>query len=108
MELVYEIEEDVPGFVVGDPGRLRQVILNLTGNAIKFTAQGEVALRVAILENSATGVVLQFSVRDTGIGIAPEKQRFRIRSLYAGGRIDRAALRWYWVGAFHFETAGGR
>jgi signal transduction histidine kinase/CheY-like chemotaxis protein len=75
LELVYEIEEDVPAFVVGDPGRLRQVILNLTGNAIKFTVQGEVALRVALLENSATSAVLQFSVRDTGIGIAPEKQQ---------------------------------
>jgi signal transduction histidine kinase/CheY-like chemotaxis protein len=74
LELVYEIEEDVPSFVVGDPGRLRQVILNLIGNAIKFTTQGEVALQITLLEKSATGVVLQFSVRDTGIGIAPEKQ----------------------------------
>jgi signal transduction histidine kinase/CheY-like chemotaxis protein len=75
VELVYEIDDDVPGYVIGDPGRLRQVILNLIGNAIKFTAQGEVALRVALAGNSPSGPVLQFSVRDTGIGIAPEKQQ---------------------------------
>ena len=75
LELVYEFGDDVPGFLVGDPGRLRQVILNLIGNAIKFTAQGEVALRVALVGKSPSGPMLQFSVIDTGIGIAPEKQQ---------------------------------
>ncbi len=74
LELVYEIDEDVPAQMIGDPGRLRQIILNLTGNAVKFTAQGEVALRVAKVGNTPTGTELHFSVRDTGIGIAPEKQ----------------------------------
>ncbi len=74
LELVYEMDEDVPAQMVGDPGRLRQIILNLTGNAVKFTAQGEVALRVAKVGNTLAGTELHFSVRDTGIGIAPEKQ----------------------------------
>ncbi len=75
LELVYEVDEDVPVHLVGDPGRLRQIILNLTGNAIKFTAKGEVALQVNLEETLASGPKLRFSIRDTGIGIAPEKQQ---------------------------------
>ena len=75
LELVYEVDEDVPVHLIGDPGRLRQIILNLTGNAIKFTATGEVALRVKLEQKPAAGPELRFSIRDTGIGIAPEKQQ---------------------------------
>jgi len=59
---------------VGDPGRLRQIILNLVGNAIKFTEQGEVVLSVELLTHIKDDVQLRFMVKDTGIGIAPEKQ----------------------------------
>jgi signal transduction histidine kinase/DNA-binding response OmpR family regulator len=88
LELAYTIDPDVPDLLQGDVTRLRQVLVNLLGNAIKFTEQGEVVLEVfqegvlampsALLDaNPATpaAVTLHFAVRDTGIGIAPEKQR---------------------------------
>jgi two-component system, sensor histidine kinase and response regulator len=73
IELVCCIEPEVPEFVVADLGRLRQVLVNLVGNAIKFTSEGEVALHVAVVQRSADGVTLEFQVRDTGIGIPGEK-----------------------------------
>src|SRR6185503_17546974 len=75
LELVYEVAPDVPPAVVGDPGRLRQVLINLVGNALKFTERGEVAVQVDQISTSDRQVVLHFSVRDTGIGIPLEKQK---------------------------------
>jgi PAS domain S-box-containing protein len=72
LDLTSEVAEEVPDVLVGDPGRLRQVLVNLVGNAIKFTRNGEVAVRVA-LEPRPDRPVLHFSVRDTGIGIPAEK-----------------------------------
>jgi PAS domain S-box-containing protein len=63
----------VPFALSGDPGRLRQVLVNLAGNAIKFTQQGEVAVRVSLISEADDKVVLRFSIRDTGIGIAEDK-----------------------------------
>jgi signal transduction histidine kinase/CheY-like chemotaxis protein len=74
LELAYQVSPEVPSGVVGDPGRLRQVIINLVNNAIKFTEQGEVVLRVAREASDGKDVVLRFSVTDTGIGIPPEQQ----------------------------------
>jgi PAS domain S-box-containing protein len=74
LELAFEIEPNVPDAIVGDPGRLRQIILNLVGNAVKFTEQGEVVLSVNLLTHVDGEVQLRFTVADTGIGIAPEKQ----------------------------------
>ncbi|MCS6925450.1 MAG: PAS domain S-box protein [Candidatus Binatia bacterium] len=74
LELLYEVAPHMPEEVVGDPTRLRQVILNLVGNAIKFTEQGEVVVRVAPVEQTAHEVVVHVQVTDTGIGIPPEKQ----------------------------------
>jgi signal transduction histidine kinase/CheY-like chemotaxis protein len=74
LELLCEIRPEVPERLVGDPSRLRQIIINLVGNAIKFTATGEIAVLVERLAQTDTTVQLQFSVRDSGIGIAPEKQ----------------------------------
>jgi len=73
LELTCELDSDVPGWLVGDPGRLRQVLLNLVSNAIKFTDQGEVALTVRRVSATDDVVWLSFSVRDTGIGIPPEQ-----------------------------------
>ncbi len=76
LELLCDIAPEVPEQVSGDSGRLRQIIVNLVGNAIKFTHVGEVALRVvseAVCGNLHT---LRFAVSDTGIGISPEQQRF--------------------------------
>ena len=73
LELITDIRPEVPAVVVGDPHRLRQVMINLVGNAIKFTPRGEVLLKVELLEETETDCFLQFSVKDTGIGIAPDK-----------------------------------
>ena len=75
LKLLWDVAPDVMDCVIGDPVRLRQVIVNLVGNAIKFTSQGEVGVRVEMGPYSATDVRLLFTVRDTGIGIPPEKQR---------------------------------
>ena len=75
LELACYVEGGVPDGLVGDPGRLRQIIVNLIGNAIKFTERGEVVLRVAPETKMQNSVVLRFSITDTGIGISHEKQK---------------------------------
>jgi signal transduction histidine kinase/CheY-like chemotaxis protein/HPt (histidine-containing phosphotransfer) domain-containing protein len=74
LELICHVRPHVPRQLLGDPGRLRQVIVNLVGNAIKFTEQGEVVLHVDLVEVAGETVRLAFAVRDTGIGIPREKQ----------------------------------
>src|SRR3984957_6362197 len=73
LELLCDVAADVPETVMGDPGRLRQILVNLVGNAIKFTDEGEVALKVEVERTEGDQVTLHFVVSDTGIGIAPEK-----------------------------------
>lgn len=74
LELICHIPPDVPTLLRGDANRLRQVLTNLVGNAVKFTEQGEVVLRAKRISESRTHVTLTFSVQDTGIGIPPERQ----------------------------------
>src|SRR5205823_5924066 len=66
---------DVPDQLAGDPGRIRQILLNLIGNATKFTERGEIVLQVSLDESMQDACQLHFSVRDTGIGIPADKQR---------------------------------
>ena len=73
LELVYEVPPDIPEDLIGDMYRLRQIITNLVGNAIKFTAQGEIAISVMMAAQTDTTITLRFCVRDTGIGIADDK-----------------------------------
>lgn len=75
LELIGDIADTVPAFVKGDPARLRQVLINLIGNAIKFTAHGEVVLSIVSIANGEDHSVLCFSVKDSGIGITPEALR---------------------------------
>ena len=74
LEVLFDIDPTLPRSLVGDDLRLRQVLINLGGNAIKFTDSGEVVLRVRVLDRTAEDVHVEFSVRDTGIGIAAEQQ----------------------------------
>jgi PAS domain S-box-containing protein len=75
LELLCDIAPDVPEMVQGDSGRLRQIILNLMGNSIKFTQQGEIALRVEVETEDCDSKIIRFTVADTGIGIPYEKQK---------------------------------
>lgn len=74
LEVIYEIGSDVPDDLHGDWNRLMQVLINLIGNAIKFTLEGEVFLIIGLVDRTDSGVRLEFRVRDTGIGISPERR----------------------------------
>jgi two-component system, sensor histidine kinase len=86
------VAPEAPVVVRGDPGRLRQILINLVGNAVKFTPQGEVVLRVLVAGSSGPSALLDFEVRDTGIGIAPEA-RSRIFDAFA--QADGSTTRRY-------------
>ena len=73
LELAYEIDANVPRLVIGDSGRLRQVLINLVGNAIKFTSKGEIAIRVALEQLTEGEACLHVTVADTGIGIPGDR-----------------------------------
>ena len=75
LELLWQVAPNVPNAFIGDSGRLRQILLNLIGNAVKFTEVGEIYTRCAVESTSKEGVVLHFSVTDSGCGIPSEKQR---------------------------------
>ena len=75
LELVFALPPDLPNALLGDPSRLRQVLLNLGNNAVKFTEQGEVIVGIEVLARDATSVRLRFEVCDTGIGMTPDEQQ---------------------------------
>src|ERR1017187_10522481 len=75
LELIYDVHPDVPVALAGDPGRLRQILVNLVGNAIKFTEQGQILVNVELESISPDTACVPFSVRDTGVGIPPEHQK---------------------------------
>jgi signal transduction histidine kinase/DNA-binding response OmpR family regulator len=93
VELLYQIETGVPAHIKGDDLRLRQIITNLVGNAIKFTEEGEIVIGVRLVESDPNGkLTLGFEVRDTGIGIPLEKQE---RLFKAFSQIDTSTTRKY-------------
>jgi len=85
LELAYRVDPEVPDRLVGDPNRLRQVVLNLVDNAIKFTERGEVIMHVSLRAQVPAEVRLQFTVTDTGIGVPPEKQQRIFKPYDQGG-----------------------
>ncbi|WP_377808704.1 response regulator [Azospirillum sp. A29] len=84
IDVLFSVAPDVPLDLIGDPLRLQQVLINLAGNAIKFTEAGEVVVSVAVKAQGDDRAVLEFAVRDTGIGIAPE-QRDRLFQAFSQG-----------------------
>jgi signal transduction histidine kinase/CheY-like chemotaxis protein len=92
LELLFDVAKDVPTALVGDDMRLGQVLLNLVNNAVKFTPQGEIKVRVNCLERDATTALLRFEVQDTGIGITPEQ---RARLFEAFIQADASTTRQY-------------
>jgi signal transduction histidine kinase/DNA-binding NarL/FixJ family response regulator len=74
VEVLYDIDPATPDALIGDPMRLQQVLINLAGNAVKFTARGEVVVQIKVLRQETRDVTLRIAVRDTGIGIAAEHQ----------------------------------
>ena len=75
LELSHYVSADVPDLLIGDPGRLRQILMNLVGNSIKFTESGQIIIRVANKRKALDKIRLHFSVEDTGIGIPKDKQK---------------------------------
>jgi signal transduction histidine kinase/DNA-binding response OmpR family regulator len=94
LELIWQLAPDAPRTVIGDPTRLRQILVNLLGNAVKFTEQGEVELVLGPARESPGGgaALLQVSVRDTGIGIPPDRLDRLFRSF---SQIDSSTTRKY-------------
>ncbi len=90
VELAYEVAPEVPAVLRGDPGRVRQVLTNLVGNAVKFTERGEVLIEVRMLEEQASGARLRIEVSDTGIGLSAQQQS-RIFDRFA--QADRTMTR---------------
>ncbi|KNY26282.1 hybrid sensor histidine kinase/response regulator [Pseudobacteroides cellulosolvens] len=87
IELVCNIEKDVPAYVTGDPGRLGQIVSNLVSNAVKFTERGEIVVNVKKLEIDGGSIVIKFSVKDSGPGIPSDKQNLLFKSF---SQIDSA------------------
>ncbi|MCT7985586.1 PAS domain S-box protein [Laspinema sp. A4] len=92
LELLSLVESEIPPTLIGDPTRLRQVLMNLTGNALKFTDQGEVVVHASLQIQTPTTTTLYFEVRDTGIGINPRDQHKLFESF---SQVDASTTRKY-------------
>ncbi len=92
LEYFYRIDPNVPSLIKGDPGRLRQIIMNLSTNAIKFTHHGEIVLSIELVEEHSDTVELRFAVTDTGIGISKADQA---RLFHSFQQVDASTTRKY-------------
>ncbi len=85
LELIAEIAADIPEVVVGDPYRLNQILVNLVGNALKFTSQGQVRINVTKISENTDSIAIRFSVNDTGMGIPPDRLHTIFEQFNQGG-----------------------
>ena len=108
LEIAYWVAPDVPNELEGDPSRLRQVLVNLVSNAIKFTDRGEVVLKVDLESHNAEDVTLHFTVADTGIGIAASRHQLVFDSFAQGDRSTRGTGLGLAIASRLVELMGGR
>ena len=80
LEFIFDVPSDVPRHLIGDPLRLGQILINYSNNAVKFTSQGEITVRIRVVDTNHEGVLLRFSVEDTGIGLSEEQMSRLFRS----------------------------
>lgn len=92
IDLLYQIDPDIPTEVIGDMTRLRQIVVNLVGNAIKFTPSGEILTSIKVLSKNSDAYMLEFAVKDTGIGIPEEKMHKLFTSF---SQVDSSTTRKY-------------
>ncbi|MDJ1183184.1 hybrid sensor histidine kinase/response regulator [Roseofilum casamattae] len=92
LEFLFDLPANLPMALVGDPLRLRQILSNLATNAVKFTETGEIVISICVLDEDATTVRLQFSIRDTGIGISSEQQ---VKLFQSFSQVDESTTRRY-------------
>jgi signal transduction histidine kinase/CheY-like chemotaxis protein len=92
LEYVTVIDPDVPSLLKGDPGRVRQILINLAGNAVKFTKKGEIVIYVGLEKETQNHVCIKFRVKDTGIGIPPDKMNRLFKSF---SQVDSSTTRKY-------------
>ncbi len=106
LEFILMIAPEIPAGVMGDPGRIRQILLNLTGNALKFTHKGEISVSVTPEFERNDSVHLRFSVRDTGIGIPPGQAGKDLQRLQPGGLLHHPEVRGDRPWAVHLQETG--
>src|SRR6266851_1159867 len=104
VELILDVDPAVPHSVIGDPGRLRQVLINLVGNAIKFTDSGEVVVRVERLDTMTPGVMIRFEVADTGLGLAIARMLSQLMGGEIGVESEKGAGSRFWFTALFRES----
>ena len=104
LELICLMEPEVPSLLRGDPGRLRQILVNLGANAVKFTEKGKIVIHVSLESEDERNVTLRFAVSDTGIGIPPDRQKYSLFAFHSDRLLDNAPIRWYWSGTGHLQA----
>jgi hypothetical protein len=104
IEVLFDVDPALPPVLVGDAMRLQQVLINLSGNAIKFTEQGEVVIQFKVLERTPQHTTLSIAVRDSGIGIAPENQAHT--DGFSQAEASPPAALWHQAGSVDQQAAG--
>ena len=107
IELLVDVQPDVPAALLGDATRIRQVLLNFGANAVKFTSAGEVVIRVKVLHQNSERVALHFDVADTGDRHRRRGPGEAVQRFCPGGLLDDAPLRWHGARPDHQPAAGG-